>query len=164
MPQLIRSVVFLILLASCAVESTESPAFRDPEAPIYSSAVLDIGRLAGHWVQVATFAADDQAACQPGVVDIAAGQASWDLCLAAGPVRGAGPMLAEKPGRFDLEGMPVWWVLWADADYRTLVIGTPSGRMGFVLNRDAALPADRVKAVRDVLNFNGYHLDQLTEF
>ena len=154
----------LIILASCGQKPTELATFRDPAAPIYSSAVLDVARLNGHWVQVATFAVDGQARCAPGVVDIAAGRASWDLCLAEGQVRGAGPMVAGKPGRFELGGMPVWWVLWADADYRTLVIGTPSGGMGFVLNRDVALPADRAKAVRDILKFNGYHLDQLVGF
>lgn len=164
MPQLIRAAICLIVLASCSPKPAEAPAFREPNAPIYSSAVLDVTRLSGHWVQVATFTAGGQTACAPGVVDIAAGQAAWDLCLAGGQMRGAGPMVADKPGRFDLAGMPVWWVLWADADYRTLVIGTPSGRMGFVLNRDAALPADRVKAVRDILGFNGYHLDQMVEF
>ena len=37
-------------------------------------------------------------------------------------------------GRFALDGLdePLW-VLWADADMRTLVIGTPSGRLGFIL-------------------------------
>ena len=164
MPQLIRTAICLIVLASCNQKPAEAPAFRDPAAPIYSSAVLENARLSGHWVQVATFAPGGQANCTPGVVDIAAGQASWDLCLASGQVRGAGPMIAGKPGRFDLAGMPVWWVLWADADYRTLVIGTPSGGMGFVLNRDAAMPADRVKAVRDILRFDGYHLDRLVEF
>ncbi len=164
MPQLTRSVILLIVLASCSRKPAESLAFRDPEAPIYSSAVLETARLSGHWVQVATFAAGGQAACAPGRVDIAAGQASWDLCLAGGPVRGSGPMATGKPGRFELDGMPVWWVLWADADYRTLVIGTPSGRMGFVLNRAAALPADRAKAARDILRFNGYKIDNMVEF
>lgn len=126
--------------------------------------MLEPVRLAGHWTQVATFARGGQAGCGPGSVDIEGSQASWDLCLAGGKVRGAGPMVVGKPGRFDLPGMPVWWVLWADADYRTLVIGTPSGGMGFVLNRDAKLPPDRLKAARDILRFNGYDLGQLVVF
>ena len=56
------------------------------------------------------------------------------------------------------------WVLWADADYRTLVIGTPSGRFGFVLNREAVLPPDRLLAVQDILRFNGYRSDDLVLF
>ena len=164
MPQLIRLAICLILLAGCSPKPAQIPTFRDANAPIYSSAVLDPARLSGHWLQVATFAPRGQTACAPGSVDIRGLQATWDLCLAGGAVRGTGQMLAGRPGRFDLAGMPVWWVLWADTDYRTLVIGTPSGTMGFVLNRDAALPVDRLKAVRDILRFNGYDLDQLAVF
>lgn len=163
MPQLIRALI-LIVLAACTAKPLDTGAFRDPEAPIYSSAVLDGAKLNGHWLQVATFATGGRAACGPGVVDILDAQARWNLCLARGQVSGAGPFMAGKPGRFDLAGMPVWWVLWADADYRTLVIGTPSGDMGFVLNRDAALPSDRLKAVRDILQFNGYRLENLVVF
>ena len=164
MPQLIRIALCLVVLAACNPKPSAVPAFRDAGAPIYSSAVLDPARLAGHWVQVATFAPGGRAQCGPGRLDVSGAQASWNLCLAGGTVRGSGPMVPGKPGRFDVAGMPVWWVLWADADYRTMVIGTPSGSMGFVLNRDAALPADRRKAVRDILNFNGYDLDTFVVF
>lgn len=162
MPQLTR-LLCLLALAACTAKPVEKNEFRDPAAPIYSSAVLDAARLSGPWVQIATFAPGGQAACGAGRVEIGA-RAQWDLCLAGGRERGSGPMAAGKPGRFDLQGMPVWWVLWADADYRTLVVGTPSGEMGFVLNRDAVLPADRLKAVRDILQFNGYRLDDLALF
>ena len=66
------------------------------------------------------------------------------------------------PGRFALAGWPdPIWVLWADADLRTLVLGTPSGRFGMIFNRDGALPADRLTAARAVLAWNGYDLDRL---
>ncbi len=52
-------------------------------------------------------------------------------------------------------------MLWVDEGYRTAVIGTPDGSFGFVLNRDAAIPADRMEAARRVLDFNGYDLAQL---
>jgi apolipoprotein D and lipocalin family protein len=60
--------------------------------------------------------------------------------------------------------MPIgaeWWVLWVDADYRTLVVGTPSGSFGIILNRTADLPPDRLAAARDVLAWNGYDLTRL---
>ena len=92
----------LIFLAAC---SGNAPAgvFRPASAPIYSSAVLDISRLAGR-------------------------------------------------------GQQPWWVLWADTDYRTLVIGTPSGAFGFVLNRGGLLPEDRLRSAREVLAWNRYDL------
>jgi apolipoprotein D and lipocalin family protein len=73
-------------------------------------------------------------------------------------------MLSGKPGRFAVDGMDDWWVLWADGDYRTLVIGTPSGRFGFVLNRESLLPADRLRAVRDIVRFNGYRSEDMAVF
>ena len=57
-----------------------------------------------------------------------------------------------------------WWVLWADVDLRTLVIGTPDGSFGFILNRGGPLPPDRLTAARDILDWNGYDVARLTTF
>ncbi|NNL17124.1 MAG: hypothetical protein HKP37_00115, partial [Boseongicola sp.] len=48
-----------------------------------------------------------------------------------------------------------------DTHYRTAVVGTPAGRSGWILNREPTIPADRLKAARDILAFNGYDLSQL---
>lgn len=156
----------LMLLAACAHHATPTAVtFRTASAPIYSSAVLDPARLAGRWHQVATFAPGGKAGCAPGDVDIAAtGQARWDLCLTGREITGAGPFVMTRPGRFAIRGMEDWWVLWADADYRTLVVGTPSGQFGFVLNRGATLPPDRLKAAKDIARFNGYAIDMFVVF
>lgn len=45
--------------------------------------------------------------------------------------------------------------LGVDHGYRTLAIGTPSGRFGFVLDR-GPIPADRLDAAREIFDFNGY--------
>ena len=152
-------MVVLLLLAACGRPAVP-PAphvFRNAQAPIYSSAVLEPQRIAGHWVQVAGFGPRGQLPCGPGVLDIAEGQATWRLCLDQ-ERSGSGPIVPGKPGRFAVKGLGDLWVLWADGDYRTLVIGTPSGQFGFVLNRDASLPPDRARAVRDILTFNGYDM------
>jgi apolipoprotein D and lipocalin family protein len=65
------------------------------------------------------------------------------------------------PGRFTLGAGAPWWVLWDDADNRTLAIGTPSGAFGFVLNRGADIPSDRIVAAREILDFNSYDLSRL---
>ena len=54
-----------------------------------------------------------------------------------------------------------YWVLWVDESYRTAVIGTPNGRAAWILNRDPAIPADRLAAAREMLDFNGYDLTRL---
>lgn len=131
---------------------------------MYSNAVLDPSRLVGRWVQVADFATASNA-CKPGGVEISRAQGlqvAYRLCLSGAQVQGAGVMQPDGPGRFVVPGQPgPWWVLWADADYRTLVIGTPNGRLGFILNRDGALPADRLAAAREILDWNGYDLTRL---
>ena len=157
-------LILVSLLACARPEPVETARFRADSAPIYSSAVLLDDRLAGHWDQVATFARNGQPACSPGNADIQGGQVRWTLCLADGEQSGASLMQPVKPGRYAVSGMEPWWVLWADADYRTLVIGTPSGRFGFVLNRGSALSADRQQAVRDILQFNGFRLQDLVIF
>lgn len=154
----LSGLALALLLGACAARAPE-PAFRAPGAPIYSLAVLDPARLAGRWRQVAGYGA---ASCKGGGGEITPGrgvlQAALRICGAEG-ARGA--LVRSGPGRFRLEGAEgalaqEWWVLWADADNRTLVIGTPSGRFGFVLNREGAFPADRLAAVREILDFNGY--------
>ena len=63
------------------------------------------------------------------------------------------------PGRLSVAGQDDWWILWVDEGYRTLAVGTPSGRFGFVLDR-ATGAADRLQAAREVFDFNGYDTAQ----
>ena len=123
---------------------------------MYSLAGFDAARLSGAWHQVAGFGA----ACSGGAIEVGA-TARFDLCLADGRKQGAGALVATKPGRFELQGIGPLWVLWADADNRTVVLGAPSGAYGFILNRDPSLPADRLTAARDILAFNGYDVTKL---
>lgn len=160
-----RLILAALLLAGCAQHTTVTVGrYRPESAPIYSSAVLDASRLAGRWVQVAGFGPDG--GCKAGGAEIsptATGlQVAYRLCLSGSEARGGGVMQPDGPGRFVVPGQPgPWWVLWADADYRTLVIGTPSGRLGFILNRGGALPPDRMVAAREILDWNGYDLARM---
>lgn len=153
----------LLALTACATVPPVT-GFRDPAQPIYSSAVFDPAGLSGVWTQLGDFA--DGVGCGPARVRFAdsggAMRIDGQLCVAGTPTMVAGPLIPTGPGRFGVAGIadPIW-VLWADGDLRTLVLGTPSGRFGMILNRDAALPADRLLAARDVLAWNGYDLDRL---
>ena len=64
------------------------------------------------------------------------------------------------PGRLAVPVHDDWCILWVDSGYRTLAIGTPSGRFGFILDRDI-LPEDRLTAAREVFDFNGYGVTNL---
>ncbi len=161
----------LVLLAACARPVMDTGAFRTASAPIYSNASLDIGRMTGRWAEVATFAAPGSTPCGPAGVEIvrdATGLTiSGALCLSGRRIAVNGPLAPAGTGRFRLPGADprgigqVWWVLWVDTGYRTLIVGTPSGDFGFILNRDGALPSDRGTAARDVLDFNGYDVGRM---
>lgn len=152
----------LLVLVGCAAPPPVT-GFRDPATPIYSSAVFDAAGLVGDWRQVGDFAVvPGCAAAGVRFVPGAAVRIEGQLCLAGQRQTIAGPLVPMGPGRFAVAGIadPLW-VLWADGDLRTLVLGTPSGRFGLVLNRDRALPGDRLTAARDVLAWNGYDLGRL---
>ncbi|MEY4303947.1 MAG: hypothetical protein RIT52_122 [Pseudomonadota bacterium] len=148
-----------VFLAACVGKTADLPQgnYRPNGGQVYSSAVFDTSRLPGRWQQVATFG---PTSCKPGGVDIKArGKASFRLCLGGRDVKGAGQIEAIGPGRLAIAGQE-WWVLWADGDYRTMVIGHPSGTFGFVLNRGGKISADRMTAAREILEWNGYDMAQ----
>ena len=162
--------LLLALVAGCAGAPQKQGDFRNG-GPIYSNAVLDLGRLDGQWQQVATFAAPDSRPCRKGgtarIRSVAPGLTiSARLCLDGRDVTLSGPVTVTGPGRLTPARAPApldreWWVLWADADLRTLVIGTPDGSFGTILNRGGPLPSDRLTAARDILAWNGYDTAQL---
>jgi apolipoprotein D and lipocalin family protein len=136
----------LLALAACTAAAPQVAGYRDPAAPIYSNAVLQLSDYAGEWVQVATFAPSD---CPAGRIVMApSGNGmliTGQLCL----------------GRLQSGEAAPWWVIWADTNLRTLAIGTPDGRFGFILNKGADLPNDRLNAAREIFDFNGYNLARL---
>lgn len=164
-----RLSLLLVLLAGCnaARQGDLTGLYRDPAIPIYSAAVFDQSRFAAAgWDQVAAFLPGPAENCadtglrfpEPGN----ATGASYRLCLSGVVREGKGAIVWQPGGRFALVGIeePLW-VLWVDADYRTVLVGTPSGRLGFILNRGGALTADRLTAARDIFAFNGYDLRRL---
>lgn len=162
----------LMLITACAAPSARIDGFRS-QGPIYSNAVLDLTTITGTWTQVATFTSAGST-CRPGGADItrsANGLAiSARLCLNGSDLSYRGPLAITGPGRMTPAAKapkPLdrdWWVLWADVDLRTLVIGTPDGSFGFILNRGGPLPPDRLTAAREILDWNGYDVARLSTF
>lgn len=155
-----RALVLLLLLGACA----SAPSYRNASAPIASAAMFESARFAGTWHEVATYPGPD--ACL-GATETWAPRGDgtfavlrqcrgvWTEGIAT--VTGPGRMVVTKPGA---EPQPVW-VLWVDQDYRTAVLGQPSGRRGRILNRSPQIPADRMAAAREILAFNGYDVTRL---
>lgn len=163
----LRACLLLVVLAGCAGQpSLPTGSFRPPDAPIWSIAQLDPSRLPGRWQQVAAFAGAETG-CRPGGAEIAGRPGALSLaarlCLNGSETRLSGTLRPAGPGRFQISGQD-WWVIWVDADYRTLAIGTPSGAFGFILNRGGALPPDRLKAAREIFDFNGYDTARLIAY
>ncbi len=165
------AALVLLLLAGCG---PVAPSYRDASAPISSQADFDAARYAGRWYEIARFPVPFEEGCTAVTAEyglLADGRLSVrNACRAGtpdGPLREIGGT-AELvgPGRLGLrlEGVPAvvpYWVLWVDADYRTAVVGVPSGRAGWILNRAPAIPEDRWKAALEVLDFNGYDVAKL---
>jgi apolipoprotein D and lipocalin family protein len=152
----------VLLLAACVAKPAVAPGFRAPGDPIWSAAAFQPAQVAGSWRQVADFRA--KGGCDAGAVEIVPeGQGlrlTGTLCLAgkSEKVSGVAPLVG--PGRLRVKGED-WWVIWVDVGYRTLAIGTPSGRFGIILDR-GPIPGDRLNAAREIFDFNGYRTDALT--
>ena len=156
------TLALALLLAACVAKPASSPAFRDAGAPIWSAAAFQPAQVAGTWAQVADFRTSG--GCDAGAVTITPeGQGlrlAGSLCLAgrAEKVSGVAPLIG--PGRLRVKGED-WWIIWVDVGYRTLAIGTPSGRFGIILDR-GAIPTDRLNAAREIFDFNSYRTEALT--
>ncbi|WP_224816117.1 lipocalin family protein [Hasllibacter sp. MH4015] len=166
--------LFLAPLALAACGAVLGPSYRDDSVTIASSANFDANRYVGRWYEIARYPNPFQSDCPgaiaeygpadtPGVLTVR------NICLDADgrPTETiTGTATDEGLGRLSvrLQGVPVaapYWVLWVDEGYRTAVVGAPNGRVGWILNRDPDIPPDRLAAAREVLDFNGYDLDQL---
>lgn len=161
-----RGAVLLFgFLCAC---SAILPSWRDTSVPMRTVAAFEVGRYAGTWYEVARYPAPFQSGClrssatysllgggEIGVRNACRTENGWRVINGTARVVG--------PGRLSvrLDGVPVaadYRVLWVDEGYRTAVVGTPSGRSGWILNRSPEIPADRLAAAREVLAFNGYDL------
>ncbi len=168
----------LLLLASCGVgpegEPALFPSYRDPSVPIASKALFDPARYLGLWYEVARFPVPFEAGCVGVTAEYGLredGQISVrNTCRNLdGSVRSVidGAAAIVGPGRLVVRFPAVpfvagdYWVLWVDEGYRTAVVGAPNGRSGWILNRDPQIPADRLRAAREILDFNGYDLSRL---
>lgn len=157
----------MLVLAGCAA------GYRNTSVPITSIAAFDPDRFAGRWYEVARYPVPFEEDCKlvsAELEPVGGGYAVDMFCHFEG-VTGPGRLMtgrlqAEGAARYRLE-LPgegyrgEFWVLWVDESYRTAVIGQPGGGAGWILNRDTAIPLDRLRAAREILDWNGYDLEAL---
>jgi len=164
-----RVALTFALLAACTPPPAPQLGYRR-DAPITSIVFFDPARFAGDWVEVAAFRPATALPCN-GARSRYAPNPDGSLTLTeqtcARPDSGPRQAVATLtgPGRLTVTSGPetdIYWILWVDEGYRTAVIGTPSGKLGFILNRDATIPPDRLQAAREILEWNGYDLARLS--
>ena len=172
---MIRAFALLLVLTGC-VPAPPVPVtgYRDRTVPIGTIALFDPAQFDGDWQVVARYATPFEAGCVAARFQFDAGQVAYQCRDADGAVRqtAIGTGAISGPGRYALAltsspdpsvtfPAPGFWVMWVDQTYRTAVIGALDGQAGWILNRDARIPADRLAAAREILDFNGYTLAAL---
>ena len=156
-----RCKLFLVVLSLTgllACSSEEGP-YRDQSAPIGATTRFTPQEFAGNWVIAASFQQRRKAPVAVTYSEDAQRLAvtSDELAEVAGFYRQgvAGELI---PFSDEQETLVVMWV---DAEFRTAVVGTESGSIGVVLDREGDVPNDRAKAARNILEFYGWDTSQL---
>ncbi len=153
----------VVLLAACEpvqedVPLTAAASFRNPAVNIGVTTRFDPVRFSGDWQVVARFV-ETGAAARPETIAVNFDRARSQIVLLGN----------EGAQRFDFEGRAVFQpksgeplvVMWVDEGFRTAALGTPSGRIGYILDRSKSPSADRFKAAREILTFYGWDVSHL---
>lgn len=161
-------IASLLALAACA--PGPQPGFRDVAVPITATTRFTPEGFAGDWHVIAAYPNAFLPDC-PGqtwraeTVTLPArltvsctGAVAYDAPVSVNP---RGVVTVQTPQLRAADR--ALWIMWMDEDARTAVIGTPSGEMGWIVNRTPDLRPDRMVAAREIMAFNGYDITQLQE-
>ena len=158
----------LLVLTACT-------SYRDRDVAMTSIATFEAEKYAGLWYEIARFPVSFQEGCTNTQAEYTVRSEGAlgvrNACFRDGALSVIeGSARIDGPGRLKVQlgAMPFaadYWVLWVDEDYQTAVVGVPSGRAGWILNRTPEISDDRLVAAQAVLEFNGYDLSalQMTE-
>lgn len=177
-----RAFWALALVAGCAAPlpgekvAGFGEVFRDTDVTISSVALFDPARYLGTWYEVARFPVFFERGCVGVTAEY---QQIDDTRISVfntcrnpdgsikSEILGEAEIVAPARLKVSFPSVPFgasdYWVLWVDEGYRTAVVGAPNGKSGWILNREPQIPADRLQAAREILDFNGYDLDRLME-
>lgn len=169
------AVIAAIALAGCVTPPVTAPlppqpSYRDQSVPIGVTSRFDAAKFAGPW-QVRAVLPQTESFQELALFPRAGGaelRIAADVCDAAGicgRFAQALPTKVEGKGRY-LVTMPSGvqrriWVLWVDEGFRTAILGNPEGTFAWLIDRSRTGGADRIRAAREILDFNGYNPSQL---
>jgi apolipoprotein D and lipocalin family protein len=158
-------------LAAClALASCVGPSYRDAGVPIAAQRDFQPERYLGRWYEIARYPVRFEEGCTATTADygrVDAGTISvLNTCRKGAPdgpvesISGTARIVAPGELKVRFAGVPFvaadYWVLWVDADYRTAVVGVPSGRAGWILARTPVIDPARRAEAEAVLARNGY--------
>ena len=155
----IRGLFVFTMLVACTPAVETQPSYRDISMPITSVALFDPAQFAGPWDVVAAMGS---VPCKIVAVDHGGGSLDLGHTSCGDDTMVVQPARISGPGRYTVLNGAEHWVMWVDQTYRTAVIGTVGGEFGMILNRGRDIPADRMAAAREILDWNGYNLSRLT--
>ena len=155
-------VLAVALVTACAPvsppTSVGSATFRDPSANIGVTTRFDPVRFSGDWHVVARFNETGKTPARDAIA------VSYDPSTFRIVMVGAdGVQTFAYSGAAALRpkvGEPLV-VMWVDEGFRTAVLGTPSGKVGYVLDRKPTPSPDRYKAPTEILTFYGWDISRL---
>ena len=150
-------------LVACAPVPTVPPApsditFRNSSANIGATTRFDPVRFAGDWHVVARFVETGETVAHD-VIAVTYQQGKDRIVVVASE----GAQTYAYDGTAVLrpkQGDPLI-IMWVDEGFRTAVLGTPSGRVGYILDRKPNPRKDRLKAATEILKFYGWDTRRL---
>ncbi|MEH6831299.1 MAG: lipocalin family protein [Sulfitobacter sp.] len=160
----------VLALGACAApppKVTTLQGYRDRSALIGVTSRFDAKKFEGLWYVRQAFAPSGAGLsfrmAKGGAMRL--GATVCDGSGVCGTVAEDLPVTRISKGRFKV-AMPSgeareFWVLWVDEGFRTAVLGNPDGTFGWIVDRSTTGGADRIKAAREILDFNGYDVSQL---
>lgn len=172
-PRVLAAAAVVVLGACVATPPpsvTKLQSYRDRSALIGVTSRFDEAKFAGVWYVRAGFdpelgkmAFNMRATPQGPVMRL--GAFVCDPAGVCGDFAEDLPLKRISNGRYSTK-MPSgetreFWVLWVDEGFRTAVMGNRDGTFGWIVDRSTKGGADRIKAARGILDFNGYNVSRL---
>jgi apolipoprotein D and lipocalin family protein len=167
----------VLVLASCAGKVSGRAADAPPPTPV---AGVDLTRYQGLWYEIARYPTSFQRNCQGVTAQYALrpdGRITViNTCRTATrsgrprKVKGvASPIEGSNGARVAVNFAPVllpkgqgnYWVLHLDPDYRTALVGSPSGSALWMLSRTPTITPDQRAQMEAAATRNGFRLDLL---
>ncbi|MCU0881373.1 MAG: lipocalin family protein [Hyphomonadaceae bacterium] len=169
----------LAMITACSSGISGRPADAPPPVPVAS---VDLSRYAGTWYEIARYPNSFQKNCEgttaeyglrpDGRINVTNTCRVTNRPNSPRSARAVASVIDGSNGaRIAVNFAPIplpkgegnYWVLYLDPDYRTALVGSPSGEFLWMLSRTPFITPDQRAALNAAATANGYRLDLLKE-